>query len=199
MAKLYYRYAAMNAGKSTAAAQVAFNYAERDQRAIVIKSVIDTKSKDKAVSRTGLSVPVDILCGKKKNLYKAVSKLHKEEKVSCIIVDEAQFLTPRQVEQLHALATNLDIPVIAYGLRTTSTTKSFNGAKRLFELADSIEEMKTICRCGSKAVFNARKVNGEFIQGGPEVAIDGQGVEYESMCKKCFYAKVGVPWDPRKK
>lgn len=199
MAKLYYRYAAMNAGKSTAVAQVAFNYSERDQRAVVIKSVVDTKSKDKAVSRTGLSVAVDILSNKRTNLYKAVSKLHEEDKVSCVIVDEAQFLTPRQVEHLHALASILNIPVIAYGLRTTSSTKSFGGAKRLFELADSIEEMKTICRCGSKAVFNARKVDGEFIQGGPEVAIDGEGVEYESMCKKCFYDKVGVPWDPRKK
>ena len=107
--------------------------------------------------------------------------------VSCVLVDEAQFLQPKQVDQLMAVVLEMDIPVICYGLRTDFLTKGFPGASRLLELAHSIEEMKTICKCGRKAIFNARFVDGEFTLDGDQVAIDGeQSVTYQSMCGKCY-------------
>lgn len=192
MAKLYFRHAPMNSGKSTSILQTAFNYSERDQRAIIVKPADDTKS-DKVLSRTKLASSVDIHVYQETNLYDEIKVMHEEEPINCVLVDEAQFLSAEHVDQLFLVVTQLNIPVIAYGLRTNFSTHAFSGSLRLFELAHSIEEMKTICRCGRKAIFNGRKVAGEFVSEGPSIGIDGKGYEYESLCGQCYVEKVGTP------
>lgn len=189
MAKLHFRYSAMNAGKSTALIQTAYNYSERDQRALLIKPSIDTKGGRKIVSRIGASYDVDEL------IYsndKVIEKLENYfEDVDCILVDEAQFLTRSQVDELFYITKLYDIPVIAFGLRTDFKTNGFEGSTRLLELADCLEEMPTICRCGKKARFNGRKLDGDFVTTGESIVIDdGKKVEYESLCGKCYVSKV---------
>lgn len=189
MAKLHFRYSAMNAGKSTALIQTAYNYSERDQSALLIKPSIDTKGGRKIVSRIGASYDVDEL------IYsndKVIEKLENYfEDVDCILVDEAQFLTRSQVDELFYITKLYDIPVIAFGLRTDFKTNGFEGSTRLLELADCLEEMPTICRCGKKARFNGRKLDGDFVTTGESIVIDdGKKVEYESLCGKCYVSKV---------
>lgn len=189
MAKLHFRYSAMNAGKSTALIQTAYNYSERDQRALLIKPSIDTKGGRKIVSRIGASYDVDEL------IYsndKVIEKLENYfEDVDCILVDEAQFLTRSHVDELFYITKLYDIPVIAFGLRTDFKTNGFEGSTRLLELADCLEEMPTICRCGKKARFNGRKLDGDFVTTGESIVIDdGKKVEYESLCGKCYVSKV---------
>lgn len=188
MAKLYFRYGAMNSGKSTAVLQVAHNYEERGMNVLLIKPAADTKGNDQVVSRLGATRKVDILATPDINLLDAVGQWSKDvEPVSCVLTDEAQFFTAEQVDQLLAITTTLKIPVICYGIRTDFQTKLFTGSTRLFELAHTLEELKTICRCGKKAMFNGRKINGEFIFEGNQVAIDGQdNIEYESLCASCY-------------
>lgn len=189
MAKLYFRYGAMNSGKSTALMQVAHNYEERDQKVLVIKPMIDTKGDDMLVSRIGLKRKVDILLSSDETLE---SYNIDYSKISCLLVDEAQFLTPKQITELWIISKLYDTPVICYGLRSDFKTNSFPGSKRLMELADEIEEMITICRCGKRAKFNGRKVNGRFVSEGEQVVIDNNNEEvtYESLCGKCYMEKV---------
>jgi thymidine kinase len=185
MAKLYFRYGAMNCGKSTLLLQTAHNYEERDMKVLLMKPEIDTKGSNMIVSRIGAEREVDVLLSSEDNPFKIV--LDKHPDIDCVLVDEAQFLTKKQVDYLMEIVLSLDIPVICYGLRTDFLTQGFEGASRLLEIAHSIEEMKTICRCGKKAIFNARFVNGEFATTGSKVAIDGEDeVSYESMCGKCY-------------
>lgn len=188
MAKLYFRYGAMNSGKSTALLQVAHNYEERDMHVLLIKPQLDTKGADTVVSRIGASRQVDLLAPDDIDLARAVRQWSKDvEKIDCVLVDEAQFLTAKQVDELLDLTVVDNIPVIAYGLRTDFLTESFPGSRRLFEVAHALEELKTICRCGRKALFNGRKVNGAYIFEGGQVAIDGKDmVEYESLCPGCY-------------
>ncbi len=187
MAKLYFRYGAMNCGKTTALLQVAHNYEEKGLKVLIIKSSIDTKGGSCIVSRLGLKRKVDILLKPKDRVREKVNL----QGVSCILVDEAQFLKPDQVQDLWLLAKLSDVPVICYGLRTTFQTKLFEGSTPLMELADELEELVTICKCGSRAKFQARKVNGVFVTEGSEVAIDGENaVTYESLCGKCFIEDV---------
>jgi thymidine kinase len=188
MAKLYFRYGAMNSGKSTAVLQVAHNYEERGMHVLLIKPSTDTKGSNKVISRLGSERIVDILATPDLNLEKTIIQWHKDvEKVGCVITDEAQFFTPEQIEQLMHVAVLHDIPVINYGIRTDFQTKLFPGSTRLMELAHSLEELKTICRCGKKAIFNARTLHGTFIFEGNQVAIDGQDeIEYESLCASCY-------------
>lgn len=186
MAKLYFRFGAMNCGKSTALMQVAHNYNENGKRVVVIKSSIDTKADDSLESRIGLRRKVDILIDPEKSLEPYYDDWNHD--VSCVLVDEAQFLTKKQVEELWMASKLYDIPVICYGLKTDFQTNLFEGSKRLFELADEIEELTTICSCGNKAKFNARFVDGEFTQEGSSILIDGavQNVEYKPMCGRCY-------------
>jgi len=189
MAKLYFRYGAMNCGKSTALLQVAFNYEERGMKTLILKPSTDTKGNDMVISRIGTSRKVDMLCSPETDLFKELKQL---SGVSCVLVDEAQFLEVAQVDQLFNAATQLDIPIICYGLRTDFQTKVFPGASRLLQIAHSLEELKTICRCGNKAILNARKVGGVFTFDGKQVAIDGeQAVSYESLCGSCYTKLVG--------
>ena len=189
MSKLYFRYGAMNSGKSTHLMQVAHNYEERGMKVILIKPETDKKGGDKLVSRLGVERKVDILCLEKMNIYEEIQKWQEVEfKVNCILVDEVQFMTKEQVDQLFKIAVVLDIPVICYGLRTDFMMEGFEGSTRLLLLAHSIEEMKTICKCGRKAILNGRKINGEFVFEGEQVAIDNiDNVQYESLCGHCYF------------
>lgn len=189
MSKLYFRYGAMNSGKSTHLMQVAHNYEERGMKVILIKPATDKKGGDKLVSRLGVERKVDILCLEKMNIYEEIQKWQEVKfKVNCILVDEVQFMTKEQVDQLFKIAVVLDIPVICYGLRTDFIMEGFEGSTRLLLLAHSIEEMKTICKCGRKAILNGRKINGEFVFEGEQVAIDNiDNVQYESLCGHCYF------------
>ena len=189
MSKLYFRYGAMNSGKSTHLMQVAHNYEGRGMKVILIKPATDKKGGDKLVSRLGVERKVDILCLEKMNIYEEIQKWQEVKfKVNCILVDEVQFMTKEQVDQLFKIAVVLDIPVICYGLRTDFMMEGFEGSTRLLLLAHSIEEMKTICKCGRKAILNGRKINGEFVFEGEQVAIDNiDNVQYESLCGHCYF------------
>lgn len=188
MAKLYFRYGAMNSGKSTALIQVAHNYEERGQRVLIVKPAVDTKS-PAVLSRIGVDRVVDVLAAPDAPLRRLVLD---EPRADCVLVDEAQFLSPAQVDDLFRLAVEDGVPVIAYGLRTDHRTRGFPGSIRLMELAHSIEELKTICRCGRKAVLNARSVGGAFTREGDQIAIEGE-VDYESMCGRCYVRTLGWP------
>lgn len=189
MSKLYFRYGAMNSGKSTHLMQVAHNYEERGMKVILIKPATDKKGGDKLVSRLGVERKVDILCLEKMNIYEEIQKWQEVKfKVNCILVDEVQFMTKEQVDQLFKIAVVLDIPVICYGLRTDFMMEGFEGSTRLLLLAHSIEEMKTICKCGRKAILNGRKINGKFVFEGEQLAIDNiDNVQYESLCGHCYF------------
>lgn len=192
MAKLYYRYGAMNSGKSTALMQVAFNYEERGMRVFILKPSIDTKGGECLLSRLGVSRPVDKAVTPDMDVFELVKQeaARGDKLLACVLTDESQFFTPQQAEQLFMVTVKLNIPVIAYGLRTDFSMQGFPGSTRLLELAHAIEEMKTICTCGRKATCNGRKVNGEFVFEGDQVAIDQENnVEYQSLCAQCYFAE----------
>lgn len=192
MGKLYFRHGAMNSGKSTALLQVAYNYEERGQRVLIAKPAVDTKGDSQVVSRLGMVREVDFLILPNENLREKLHSVSGAKKVDCLLLDEAQFLTAEQVDQAMEVAVLDGIPVLAYGLRTDFLTHGFPGSIRLLEIAHSLEELKTICRCGRKAMFNARLKNGEFIFDGDQVAIDGVDVTYESLCPTCYFEKQGI-------
>jgi len=191
MSKLFFRYGAMNSGKTTALLQVAHNYEERGQKVIIVKSAVDTKGNEQVVSRLGVSRDADIVLNPEQDLR---SLLHERcpdnsdgsHSIDCILIDEAQFLTPDQVDQALQIAVMDLIPVLAYGIRTDFQTLSFPGSKRLMEVAHGLEEMKTICRCGRKAIFNARLKDGAVIREGSQVMIDGSEAQYEARCARCY-------------
>lgn len=197
MAKLYFRYGAMNSGKSTALLQAAYNYEERGQRVILAKPMVDTKGDRTIVSRLGVTREVDVVIGPATDVVTLIDneadRVRREngQAVSCVLVDESQFLSPRQVDDLFIIAVRRGIPVLAYGIRTDFQTVAFPGSRRLLEIAHSLEELKTICRCGRKAVFNARKAGGKFVFDGAQVAIDGVDVSYESLCGECYLEESG--------
>ena len=170
MAKLYFRYGAMNSGKTTALLQVAFNYKERGMRVLILKPAVDTKGGDQLVSRLGVGRKVDALVTPDRDVFALVeADRNGNGPLACVLCDESQFFTPEQVEQLFMM-------------------KGFPGSTRLLELAHTIEEMKTICACGRKATCNGRKVNGQFVFEGEQIAIDTvDHVEYESLCPQCWY------------
>ncbi|GAA1873079.1 thymidine kinase [Brevibacterium marinum] len=200
VAKLYFRYGAMNSGKSTALLQAAFNYEERGQRVLLAKPDTDTKGAGEIVSRLGVTRAVDFLIpvgSDVETIYREHADFVDHDAllesidtpkppVACLLIDEAQFLEPAQVESLMRIATDASVPVMCYGIRTDFRTKAFPGSGRLLEIAHTLEELKTICRCGRKAMFNGRLVDGEFIFDGDQVAIDGHAVTYESLCARCY-------------
>lgn len=188
MSKLYFTYGAMNCGKSTSLLQVAHNYEERGMRVLVMKPSIDTKGDKSVVSRIGTRRDADLLVTGNDNLTHVIRAWQDANgDVSCILIDEAQFLDPTQAEQLFHIAHTDDIPVMCYGLRTDFKVVGFPGSTRLLEIADDIRELRTICECGKKATTNVRLVNGIPTQTGEQVAIDGKDdVEYVSVCADCF-------------
>lgn len=197
MSKLYFRFSVMNSGKSTALLQVAYNYEERDQRVLIAKPSVDTKAGNAVSSRLGISREVDISITPDMDVYETFLRLlaasaENDAQIDCILVDEAQFLKRAQVDALFAIAVKQNVPIIAYGIRTDFQARAFEGSQRLLEIAHSVEELKTICRCGRKAVLNGRKnSSGEWISQGDQVAIDGEEVTYESLCGTCYFEKVG--------
>lgn len=207
MAKLFFRYGAMNSGKSTALLQVAHNYEERGQRVLLAKPAVDTKDADRISSRLGVSRPVDLLVRPDDDL-RAVFAAHRARvvasgaealvpeatDVACLLIDEAQFLTPAHADDLLRIAVLDGIPVLAYGIRTDFRTAAFPGSARLMELAHELEELKTICRCGRKAIFNARVLGGRFVFDGDQVVIDelsADRVTYEALCAQCYLRESG--------
>jgi thymidine kinase len=189
VSKLYFRYGAMNSGKSTHLMQVAYNYEERGMKVIIIKPKVDKKGGNTLVSRLGVNREVDLMISEEDNIFETIDNYLKEEgEINCILVDEVQFMKSIQIDELFEIAVNLDIPIICYGLRTDFKRDGFEGSARLLLLAHSIEEMKTICACGQKAIFNGRKINGKFVFEGEQIAIDEQDdVRYESLCGDCYY------------
>ena len=192
MSKLYFRYGAMNSGKSTALLQAAYNYEERGQRVLLAKPQIDTKGDAAIVSRLGVTRKVDFTVAPDEDIYQkflvesARVLATTGVPVSCLLVDEAQFFTEGQVDDLLRIAILEGVPVLAYGIRTDFQTVAFPGSRRLLEIAHSLEELKTICRCGRKAMFNARKIGDKYVFNGDQVAIDGADVTYESLCGTCY-------------
>lgn len=209
MAKLYFRYGAMNSGKSTALLQAAFNYEERGQNVLLTKPALDTKGASQITSRLGVTREVDFLVRENDNVRELIGaergRIRRESEeslipsepvdVACILVDEAQFLTREQIDDLFRVAVEDGIPVLAYGIRNDFRTEAFPGSARLLAIAHALEELKTICRCGRKAVFNGRLIGGRFVFDGDQVAIDGAGdvetVTYESLCGTCYLAESG--------
>lgn len=193
MSKLHFKYGAMNSGKTDTLIKTAFNYTEQGLEVIVIKPSTDVKGKTQLVTRSGNRRDVDILAAPDTNIRTVVKSLIKQKrlkKLSCVLIDETQFLTADQVNQLFDIAKIDNISVIAYGLRTDFLTNMFPGSKRLFELADNIEKLPTMCRCGSQAEVNCRKLDNEFVFNGNQLAIDGDGsISYESLCGVCFMAE----------
>ena len=197
MAKLYFRYGAMNSGKSTALLQAAFNYEERGHQVLLAKPAVDTKGDRSIVSRLGVVREVDFTIEPDSSVLDRfqqhrtrVIEEHGRD-VSCLLIDEAQFLTADQVDDLLRIALMDGIPVLAYGIRTDFQTVAFPGSRRLLEISHSLEELKTICRCGRKAIFNARRIDGRFVFDGAQVAIDGADVTYESLCGVCYLEESG--------
>ena len=184
MSKLYFRYGAMGCGKTAVLLQVIYNYEEKGMKVLLIKPKIDTKGGAKVASRIGLLRKVDYLIKKTDKITDVLDL----ENVSAIIVDEAQFLAEKQIDELYEITKFQDIPIICYGLRCDFQMKPFPATPRLLEIADSIEEIKTICKCGLKATQNLRKVNGKPIFEGDQYLIDGSDKEitYESICGKCY-------------
>ena len=188
----------MNSGKSTALLQAAHNYEERDQLVLLAKPAVDTKGNSTIVSRLGVSREIDFLVTPKQNLrtlfaeHRAKSIAENQKDIACLLIDESQFLTADQVDQALQIAVLDGVPVLAYGIRTDFLTHGFPGSIRLLEIAHSLEELKTICRCGRKAMFNGRKVDGKFIFDGEQVAIDGVDVTYESLCTVCYFDELGI-------
>lgn len=190
MAKIHFKYGAMNSGKSDTLIKTAFNYEERGLKVIVVKPKIDTKGDDLIVARGGHKRSANILADQTTNLE---TEILKTKDAAVVLVDEAQFLTRDQIGQLFRIAKQHGISVICYGLRADFRTELFPGSERLFEVADNIEKLPTMCFCGSQAEFNTRKVNGKYVFEGDQVAIDGKDkVEYDSLCGRCYIREGGT-------
>jgi len=173
----------MNAGKSTALIQVSHNYEENGRRVALFTSTIDHRFGEGIItSRLGPQRAAATFDASF-DFFAAMSQMRE---IACVLVDEAQFLSPSQVRQLHRGAHLLGIPVICYGIRSDFVGEPFPGAAYLLTLADSVEELKNVCSCGRKATMNPRFVGGERLFDGDQVAIEGD-VEYRPMCARCFY------------
>ncbi len=192
MAKLYFRYAAMNAGKSTSLLQAAFNYEERGMSVVLLTAELDNRDgHGKIASRLGLARDAMTFHPSHSIAERiAAAQLQaRAAKLSCVLIDEAQFLTRAQVEELHRWTHTHHTPVMCYGLRSDFQGKAFEGSAALLVLADDVEEMKTICDCGKKASMNARfDDEGNRIREGDQVLIGGN-MRYRALCPDCFYAE----------
>ena len=184
MAKLYFKYGAMGCSKTAQALITKFNYEERNMKVMLIKPAIDKRDGETAVkSRIGLTADA-IAVSDNQDIYKLYSESYRDCQV--IIVDECQFLTEAQVGQLDAIVMDYNIPVLCFGLATDFLTHLFPGSKRLFEIAQSITEIKSVCKCGAKASVNARlDDNGNVVFSGEQVCLGGNE-RYVAMCRKCW-------------
>ena len=197
MAKLYFKFGAMGSSKTAQALMTKFNYEEKDKTVWLIKPAIDTRDDrvenghriTEARSRIGLCAPADAI-GEDDDLIELFAAREGRIPTDVIICDECQFLTGRQVEQLKYIVDHFDLPVLCFGLRADFQTLMFPGSKRLFEIADSISEIKSICRCGRKATVNARiGENGQVVTSGSQVLLGGND-RYEAMCHHCWKERI---------
>ena len=186
MAKLYFYYAAMNAGKSTTLLQADFNYRERGMQTMLWTSAIDDRSgTGRIASRLGLRVDAEVFA-ENVSILDAVIDEAKRRPVDCLLVDEAQFLTQRHVLELVEIVDRLDIPVLCYGLRTDFQAELFPGSAQLLALADSLVELKAVCECGRKSTMNLRvDASGKAVKAGAQTEIGGND-RYVAMCRKHF-------------
>lgn len=184
MAKLYFKFGAMGCSKTAQALITKFNYEERGMKVLLLKPSIDTRDgADVLRSRIGLTAKA-VVVAENENLYDLYTKVYSDRDV--IIVDECQFLTPKQVDELGQIVIDFNIPVLCFGLRTDFLTNMFPGSKRLFEIAESITEIKSVCKCGAKATVNARiDDNGNVVYSGEQVCLGGND-RYVPMCRKCW-------------
>ena len=191
MAKLYFYYSTMNAEKSTTLTKSSYNYRERDTNTLVYTAAIDDRfGVGKVTSRIGISQDA-FLFRSETNLFDEINEHLKKEKVHCVLVDEAQFLSKQQVYQLSNVVDKLKIPVLCYGLRTDFQAELFEGSKYLLAWADQLEELKTICYCGRKANFVLRlNDQGEVIKEGAQIQIGGND-SYLSVCRLHYKEKCG--------
>lgn len=188
MAKLYFRYGAMGCGKTIQLLQTAFNYEERGQKVCLTKPSTDTKNGTGLLTRIGLTRETQFVFAREENLFEIIKQNYGN--VNCVLVDEAQFLTPEQVDQLGGVVDKLGISVICYGLRLNfrQDDGGFEGATRLLQVAHDITELKTICECGQKATRNARFLDDKLVLDGPDILIDDgkTKIEYRALCSKCL-------------
>ena len=189
MAKLYFNYSSMNAGKSTMLLQANHNYSERGMNAQLYTSSLDNRfGNDEITSRIGLKKKSNIFT-KDTNIFKEIALQHKALFVDCLLIDEAQFLTKKQVEQLGKIVDKLEIPVLAFGIRTDFQGNLFEGSKFLLAWADNLKEIKTVCHCGRKATMVLRiNDQGKVIEDGAQIEIGGED-KYVSVCRKHFFER----------
>lgn len=189
MSKMHFKYATMNSGKTIDLIRTAYNYEENGYRVFVIKPTIDTKGNDHIKTRIGLTRKVDLLLSSGDTILNQVEDI---KNIKCIFVDEAQFLTTKQVDELYFIAKKYNIPVICYGLRVNFKMECFEGSRRLLEIAEELEELVTLCKCGEVARYVGRQVNGVYVEEGVEVVIDGadENVKYIPLCGHCYLKEV---------
>ena len=190
MAKLYFNYSAMNAGKSTILLQSSYNYHERGMRTLLLKPAIDTREAvhEQITSRIGLVAEADIITPEH-DLESYVAEAHAKAALDCVLVDEAQFLTKAQVWQLSNVADSMRLPIMCYGLRTDFQGELFPGSAALLAIADNIKEIKTLCWCGRKATMTLRiSETGDPITQGEQVEIGGND-RYVTLCRKHWVKK----------
>lgn len=192
MAKLYFYYSSMNAGKSTALLQSSYNYKERGMDTLVLAPALDDRyGVGKVKSRIGIETDAQVFRADD-DLFASVREQHSVTPISCVLIDEAQFLSKEQVFQLGEVADQLKIPVLAYGLRTDFRGEPFEGSKYLLAWADVLNELKAICHCGSKATMVVRFDSaGEPIREGSQIEIGGND-RYVSMCRRHFREKLAT-------
>ena len=184
MAKLYFKYGAMGSSKTAQALITRYNYEENDMPVWLIKPSADIRDGAQVLrSRIGLEANVDVMTPNM-DIYRVFQE-NKANNCHAIIVDECQFLTMAQIDQLRAIVNDFNIPVMCFGLRTDFQTKLFPGSLRLMELADAIEEIKTMCDCGTKATVNARINDGYIVTEGAQVVLGGNDC-YIAMCHRCY-------------
>jgi thymidine kinase len=190
VAKLYFYYSTMNAGKSTSLLQSSHNYRERGMRTLVYTAQFDQRGGGRVHSRIGLSSEARHFAAGS-DLYEEIAGEHSVQAISCVLLDEAQFLQPQQVEQLAAVVDRLSIPVLCYGLRTDFRGELFPGSARLLALADDLAELKTICHCGRKATMVVRVgADGTVERDGEQVEIGGNE-RYLSLCRRHYFDATG--------
>ena len=190
MAKLYFYYSTMNAGKSTALLQSSHNYRERGMHTLVYTAAVDQRGGGKVHSRIGLASEARHF-GPQTDLYGDIAREHGRQQVSCVLLDEAQFLTRQQVDDLAMVVDGLSIPVLCYGLRTDFRGELFEGSARLLALADELSELKTICHCGRKATMVVRVgADGRAESEGRQVEIGGNE-RYVSLCRRHYFEASG--------
>lgn len=190
MAKLYFHYATMNAGKSTMLLQASYNYRERGMRTVIFIAALDDRAgKGKVASRIGLSSEAIPFTGAD-DLYAQIEDMHAQDPITCVFIDEAQFLSAEQVWQLARVSDRIGIPVMAYGLRTDFQGKLFPGSHELLAIADELREVRTICHCGRKATMVVRiDGSGDVVREGAQVEVGGND-KYVSLCRRHWEDKI---------